>query len=165
MSLGWFPYDMAGRFQDVDIIFGTKCWHCHKLACIHNRIGKRSVVHLMMLAFTTVGSTKFDALVGAVLSKPVLAALRLQGYTTLVVQCGMSEVDLGTSGGKFAGDMTKLQKDGLDIEIWKFKPSLDTEYDRADLVISHAGVCHLSRVVPHAHVVRINRFGNNSRRT
>ena len=96
-----------------------------------------------MLAFTTVGSTKFDALVRAVLSKPVLTALRLQGYTTLVVQCGTSEVDLGASGGIIAGDITKLQKDGLDIEMWKFKPSLDTEYDRADLVISHAGLCHV----------------------
>jgi len=91
-----------------------------------------------MLAFTTVGSTKFDALVQAVLSQPVLTALCLQGYTTLIVQCGNSGVHVG-SGATITGDITSLQKDGLDIEIWKFKPSLQTEYDRADLVISHAG--------------------------
>ncbi|KIM87027.1 glycosyltransferase family 1 protein [Piloderma croceum F 1598] len=94
---------------------------------------------LCMLAFTTVGSTKFDALVQAVLSKPVLTALRLQGYTTLVVQSGNSVVDAGASTTTNAEDMTKVQKDGVEIEIWKFKPSLETEYDRADLVISHAG--------------------------
>lgn len=95
-----------------------------------------------MLAFTTVGSTKFDALVEAVLSQPVLTALHLQGYTTLVVQCGNSMVDLGTPAATVTADVTTLQKSGLEIEIWKFKPSLQTEYDRADLVISHAGACN-----------------------
>lgn len=94
-----------------------------------------------MLTFTTVGSTKFDALVRAVLSKPVLTVLRQQGYTTLVVQSGDSEIDVGASTNTNAEDMTKVQKDGVDIEIWKFKPSLETEYNRADLVISHAGAC------------------------
>jgi beta-1,4-N-acetylglucosaminyltransferase len=91
------------------------------------------------LLSNTVGSTKFDALVQAVLSQPVLTALHLQGYTALVVQCGNSKVDVGSSSATITGDITSLQKDGLDIEIWKFKPSLQTEYDRADLVISHAG--------------------------
>jgi beta-1,4-N-acetylglucosaminyltransferase len=105
-----------------------------------------------MLALTTVGSTKFDALVRAVLSKPVLTALRLQGYTTLVVQSGKSEVDVGALATTIVGDMTKLEKDGLEIEIWKFKPSLENEYDRADLVISHAGACYRYRVVTYGHV-------------
>jgi beta-1,4-N-acetylglucosaminyltransferase len=90
-----------------------------------------------MLAFATVGSTKFDALIQAILSKPVLTTLHLQGYTTLIVQCGNSEVNVGASA--IVGDTTRLQKDGVEIEMWKFKPSLESEYDRADLVISHAG--------------------------
>lgn len=93
-----------------------------------------------MIAFTTVGSTKFDTLVQAVLSQPVLSALRLQGYSTLVIQSGNSEVDVGTS----AKDTTVLQKHGVDIEIWKFKPSLAEDFDRADLIISHAGALRLS---------------------
>jgi beta-1,4-N-acetylglucosaminyltransferase len=35
-----------------------------------------------------------------------------------------------------------IEKDGISIEIWKFKPSLQEEYERADLVISHAGMPH-----------------------
>lgn len=88
-----------------------------------------------MRVFTTVGSTKFDALVNAVLSEPVLRALRLQGYSTLVIQSGNSEVDV-----ECTGDTTTLHRDGLDIEIWKFKPSLEDEFESADLVISHAGM-------------------------
>ena len=117
-----------------------------------------------MLAFTTVGSTKFDALVQAVLSQPVLTALHLQGYTALVVQCGNSKVDVGSSSATITGDITSLQKDGLDIEIWKFKPSLQTEYDRADLVISHAGACRRYTNVVYVHVARMKRLGDDSRR-
>lgn len=90
---------------------------------------------ILMRVLTTVGSTKFDALVNAVLSEPVLRALRLQGYSTLVIQSGNSEVDV-----ECTGDTTTLHRDGLDIEIWKFKPSLEDEFESADLVISHAGM-------------------------
>jgi len=92
-----------------------------------------------MLAFTVVGSTKFDALVQAVLSQSVLTALRLQGYTTLVVQCGKSLVNVNSSATTAAGDIITLRKNDIDIEIWSFKPSLEADYSRADLVISHAG--------------------------
>lgn len=92
-----------------------------------------------MIAFLTVGSTKFDALIQAVLSSKVLAALRYQGYETLVVQSGNSAVGIDSSVAKSDHGVTTLRKDGLDIEIWKFKPSLTEEYDQADLVISHAG--------------------------
>ena len=43
--------------------------------------------------FVTVGSTKFDALVEAVLSDPVLDALRRKGYVRLAVQSGNSLFD------------------------------------------------------------------------
>lgn len=92
-----------------------------------------------MQAFVTVGSTKFDALIDSVLSQQVLAALRLQGYTTLVIQSGNSLVGIASVTATTVDDTTRLQKDGLDIEIWKFKPSLEAEYKQADLVISHAG--------------------------
>jgi beta-1,4-N-acetylglucosaminyltransferase len=107
-----------------------------------------------MIAFVTVGSTKFDALVEGVLSQPVLTALRLRGYSTLVVQCGNSVVDVDVSTATITGDSMKLPKGGLDIEIWKFKPSLQAEYHRADLVISHAGVYNHCSDFAYVHGVR-----------
>lgn len=114
-----------------------------------------------MLAFVTVGSTKFDALINSTLSEPVLNALRSKGFTSLVVQSGNSPVDV--SGGTTADSVTRLQKSGLDIEIWKFKPSLEPEYERADLIISHAGEFEIlpsSDISTH----RLDRFGNHPRR-
>jgi beta-1,4-N-acetylglucosaminyltransferase len=97
-----------------------------------------------MLAFVTVGSTRFDSLVQSILSSQILSCLLLKGYSELVIQCGLSEVsdlEMPTE----SGIPLKLHKDGVAIEIWRFKSSLETEYDRADLVISHAGlICFFS---------------------
>lgn len=89
-----------------------------------------------MRVLVTVGSTKFDALVGAALSQPVLDALTQKGYTHLVIQCGNSQVDeLGSRDVEW-----NRHRQGLNIDVWKFKSSLDEEYDAADLVIGHAGL-------------------------
>ena len=89
-----------------------------------------------MRVLVTVGSTKFDALVGAALSQPVLNALTQKGYMHLVIQCGNSQVDeLGSRDVEW-----NRHGQGLNIDVWKFKPSLDEEYDAADLVIGHAGL-------------------------
>ncbi|KAG6845736.1 hypothetical protein H0H87_005002 [Tephrocybe sp. NHM501043] len=90
-----------------------------------------------MLAFVTVGSTRFDSLVQSVLSPEVLSNLRSKGYAQLVVQCGNSIFEhssLIDSGGQLV-----VEKEGVGIELWKFKPTLQDDYERADLVISHAG--------------------------
>jgi beta-1,4-N-acetylglucosaminyltransferase len=90
-----------------------------------------------MRVLVTVGSTKFEALVKAVLSQPVLGALTQKGYSDVVVQCGNTQVD--------ELEPTDLERNvhrhGLDIYMWRFKPNLDEEYDAADLVIGHAGSC------------------------
>ncbi|KAE9400735.1 glycosyl transferase [Gymnopus androsaceus JB14] len=91
-----------------------------------------------MLVFVTVGSTRFDALVQSVFSSSVLSSLSEKGYSNIVVQCGNSEfpyVHLLAQGEQ----SFQLEKDGVAIECWKFKPSLQVEYEEADLVISHAG--------------------------
>ncbi|KAG6328307.1 hypothetical protein ID866_10781, partial [Astraeus odoratus] len=90
-----------------------------------------------MLAFVTVGSTRFDALVQAVVSGDVLHALRKKGYKRLVLQRGNS--DLEDEGDATALDIMTLYRDGIEVETWKFKPSIQTDIERADLVISHAG--------------------------
>ncbi|THH18496.1 hypothetical protein EW146_g2504 [Bondarzewia mesenterica] len=88
-----------------------------------------------MRAFVTVGSTKFDSLVQAVLSQPVIDTLRLKGYSKLVVQCGKSHI-VG-----FADSETSwtFETSGIKIEMWRFKPSLEEDCNAADLVIGHAG--------------------------
>ncbi|KAH7889456.1 glycosyltransferase 28 [Phlebopus sp. FC_14] len=82
-----------------------------------------------MLVFVTVGSTKFDALVQAAISKPVLDELEKKGYTRMVLQRGHSDL-----GKDVAQDEHRMQ-----IETWKFKPTIQADIERADLVVSHAG--------------------------
>lgn len=90
-----------------------------------------------MLVFVTVGSTAFDALVDSVLSEEVLSCLLKKGCTTLVVQRGKSVDELSSTND--SGMAWKSPKDGMKIEIWQYKQSLQTEYECADLIISHAG--------------------------
>ncbi|OCH94976.1 glycosyl transferase [Obba rivulosa] len=87
--------------------------------------------------FVTVGSTRFDALVHRVLDNDVRAALRARGYSTLVVQCGNSDFDARSFTQE--GDIWRRTEDDMTIQVWRFKPSLQEEYERADLIISHAG--------------------------
>ena len=37
------------------------------------------------------------------------------------------------------GETVNLSIEGIQVELWKFKPALIKEYEKADLVISHAG--------------------------
>jgi len=89
-----------------------------------------------MHAFVTVGSTRFDHLVQRALSDSVIDVLRSKGYSKIVVQCGNSQFDTGLyeqSGERW------VRKGDEDVEVWRFKPSLQEDYEQADLVISHAG--------------------------
>lgn len=103
-----------------------------------NRFSLSLTVKYDMRVLVTVGSTKFDALVETTLSQPVLEALCRKGYSEAVIQCGNSPVD-GLAVGS-AGMEGVVHKYGVDVKIWGFKPSLDDEYDAADLVIGHAGL-------------------------
>lgn len=87
---------------------------------------------LGMLVFVTVGSTRFDALVQAVLSEEVLDVLHKKGYSQIVLQRGDSTL------GRGDGTMT-LGKSDIEVETWTFKPSIEMDIRRASLVISHAG--------------------------
>jgi beta-1,4-N-acetylglucosaminyltransferase len=91
------------------------------------------------VVFITVGSTRFDALIQRVLTEDVVASLRANGFGKMVVQTGNSLMP--TSGqlnkdkaGNFRGRLFELE-----LEAWDFKPSLKEEYQRAALVIGHAG--------------------------
>lgn len=77
--------------------------------------------------FATVGTTSFTALVDTLLSADVLAALRAQGYTRLVIQLGRgSEPALPANAP-------------LEISFYNFKPSLEPDMREAALIVSHAG--------------------------
>jgi beta-1,4-N-acetylglucosaminyltransferase len=91
-----------------------------------------------MRVLITVGSTRFDALVEAALSQPVLNALAQKGYSDVIIQCGNSQVDDAFSPTERERN---VRRHGVNIDVWRFKPSLDEEYDAADLVIGHAGPC------------------------
>lgn len=90
------------------------------------------------IAFVTVGSTRFDTLVARVLSHEVLEALIEQGFTRLVVQVGSSHVSL-PAGLKMDKDAFQGVLNDLDVTMWRYKPALNEEYERAQLVIGHAG--------------------------
>ncbi|KAF7322866.1 UDP-N-acetylglucosamine transferase subunit ALG13 [Mycena chlorophos] len=81
-----------------------------------------------MLVFVTVGTFQFDALVDAVLDPALLKALRNKGYTRLVVQYGL-----------YKEPNAPTEREGVQIELWPAKPSLSADFERADLVIGHAG--------------------------
>ena len=91
-----------------------------------------------MLAFVTVGSTKFDALVQAMCTDAVLDALHVKGYKHLVVQAGNSMFEHSPRLHE-AGISVRTRSHGIEQEYYKFKPSLREDYERADLVVSHAG--------------------------
>ncbi|KAG8855125.1 N-acetylglucosaminyldiphosphodolichol N-acetylglucosaminyltransferase catalytic subunit alg13 [Tulasnella sp. 330] len=94
-----------------------------------------SPTHTTKTAFVTVGSTKFDALIHKALQQETILAFQETGFTHLVVQCGESTLIP-------PWELTTLYPhhiSGIDVEIWKYKPSLGENILEADLVISHAG--------------------------
>jgi UDP-N-acetylglucosamine transferase subunit ALG13 len=91
------------------------------------------------IAFVTVGSTRFDALVTRVLSEEVVEVLKENGVTTLIVQAGNSTFDHSSSFEQ-DDEVLRGQIHGLSVEVWTYKPSLKEDYERAALVIGHAGI-------------------------
>lgn len=119
---------------------------CHRLYFALNAWTTPSLVislgYTRMRAFVTVGSTRFDALVQRALSDAVVDVLLGRGYSHIVVQCGNSEFDI--NGYARQGDLwTRELEGGGRVEVWKFRPSLQAEFEQADLVISHAGMIFL----------------------
>jgi len=90
-----------------------------------------------MHVFLTIGSTRFDSLIESAFTELFLSSLRKKGYSTLVIQCGNSAFEFSSDIQN--GETQTLNRSGVDVEFWKFKPSLQEDYEKADLVISHAG--------------------------
>ncbi|KAG8788028.1 N-acetylglucosaminyldiphosphodolichol N-acetylglucosaminyltransferase catalytic subunit alg13 [Serendipita sp. 397] len=88
--------------------------------------------------FVTVGSTKFDALVDALVCEDVVETLRDCGFVRMIIQSGNSEVKT-IHGASINEGVTTALVHGIQVVVWKFKKSLQDEYEKADLVIGHAG--------------------------
>lgn len=81
--------------------------------------------------FVTVGTTRFDSLVTAAVSPMALEWMASQGYTSLTIQYG--------TGKEPAFKHHHHPSSPLKIQAYSFRPSLDEDMEKADLILSHAG--------------------------
>lgn len=79
--------------------------------------------------FVTVGTTLFDALVRTVVSPRFLDLAASRGYGAMTVQYGNGDAAVSSSSSSAA----------IRVDGYCFKPSLDEDLCRADLIVSHAG--------------------------
>lgn len=80
------------------------------------------------VAFVTVGTTLFQALVDSATSDEAIQWLTNNGFTRLIVQYG-----------KGVPPRLPAPSEQLAVETYDFKPSLDADMKAADLIICHAG--------------------------
>lgn len=80
-----------------------------------------------MLAFVTVGTTKFDALVEALDTDACLSALVACGFTSLRMQIGHGE------------HLPRATFPGLTVSYYRHDAQYKRDVAAADLIISHAG--------------------------
>lgn len=78
--------------------------------------------------FVTVGTTRFDMLCEYIVSETVLSALKNIGCKELTIQIGNSSIE-----------PSDYIKEGIKINMYRFKDSIQDDIRNADLVISHAG--------------------------
>ncbi|XP_061714107.1 UDP-N-acetylglucosamine transferase subunit ALG13 homolog [Cydia pomonella] len=78
--------------------------------------------------FVTVGTTRFDTLCTTINKESTLEALKRLGCKDVTMQIGSSDLKTG-----------EYVKCGINLELFKYKDSLDEDIMNADLVISHAG--------------------------
>ncbi len=78
--------------------------------------------------FVTVGTTRFDKLVSSVTSQIALEWMEDQGFSSLTIQYGRGEKP-----------GTPQHSTSIKIQSYDFRPSLKTDMEQADLILSHAG--------------------------
>lgn len=94
-------------------------------------VGDQIVEHRKKTIFVTVGTTLFEPLVDAVMSEAALQWMAHAGYTHLIVQYGK-----GAKPALVPHDHPPLS---LMVELYAFKPSLESDMRAADLILCHAG--------------------------
>ncbi|XP_077466472.1 UDP-N-acetylglucosamine transferase subunit ALG13 isoform X1 [Stigmatopora argus] len=82
----------------------------------------------MKTVFVTVGTTSFEDLIKEITSDEAIQALKHRGYERLVLQVGR---------GSVLPDPQNFPQ--ISLEAFRFKPSILTNMQEADLIVSHAG--------------------------
>lgn len=78
--------------------------------------------------FITVGTTRFDLLCEYIVKPSVLNALKKIGCKEVMFQIGNSDVEPGS-----------FEKEGVKLNLYRFKDNIQEDIKNSDLVISHAG--------------------------
>ncbi|KAM3957086.1 UDP-N-acetylglucosamine transferase subunit ALG13-like [Aphomia sociella] len=78
--------------------------------------------------FITVGTTRFDLLVNTIFKPSTIECLKQIGCNDITFQIGHSDFKAG-----------KYEKNGVKIDVYRLKDSIQDDIERADLIISHAG--------------------------
>lgn len=82
----------------------------------------------------TVGTTSFDQLIDAILNEIVLKSLLKAGYMNIRLQIGSAPEYIKAKARLASSTLSHIT-----IEVFDYKPSLESDIEWADLVIGHAG--------------------------
>ncbi len=88
--------------------------------------------------FVTVGSTKFESLVQKILNPEILKILKSHCYEKITLQIGCGKFEDSTLISSKTSEYFFL-KEGVSINVFRYKDSLNHYILDADLIISHAG--------------------------
>lgn len=113
-------------------------------------------MNMTLTAVLTVGSTRFDPLVGAALSPSALAALSSLGVTRLLAQVGNSALPRDWAEG------ASTVPGGLVVEVVRFLGDLEAKVGEADLVVSHAGASFILAFSALSSILDIDSAGAGS---
>jgi len=97
-----------------------------------------------MLAFVTVGTTKFDGLIDRICDVDMLGTLADQGYGRVRIQYGPQGripdlIDERKERVRKNASFALSKKRHIEIEWFPIKPSIKKDLEEASLVIGHAG--------------------------
>ena len=89
-----------GRSSYVLQVFLLKSLFLYKLDLTHGHYIQESRATMSKTVLVTVGTTKFDELIHAVIQPDALTALKQQGYTDVLLQTGNTDVEIAEAGGQ-----------------------------------------------------------------
>ncbi|PIC22333.1 hypothetical protein B9Z55_016428 [Caenorhabditis nigoni] len=95
-----------------------------------------------MTCFVTVGTTLFEDLINKVLSEDCLTNLKKIGVKKVRLQIGKGNFEQEVVNRVFGGvaaDEGSASLEGLEIDYYRFKPSISEDMADAFIVIGHAG--------------------------
>jgi beta-1,4-N-acetylglucosaminyltransferase len=101
----------------------------------------------MKTVFVTVGSTKFEQLIDAILQPNILKLFKSFSYSKIILQVGNGKHDndelLNFKENQFNSqtgpEIRRAYREKMEIVAYRYKSSIKEDITEADLVISHAG--------------------------